>query len=170
MLLAQAHPNVVHHLVPLVLVQPQHREREDVLRAQAEGARWGEGGGGAQGVRAGCGGARRGWKGVGRGGAGCREQRECGKGASLRAQLLDQLNHIPYGRLVRTPPLELAPQLRCVAVQPRALRRARGIRVRVRVQVVAKVGGEGEGRSEGGGEGEGEVGRRGGGEGEGGGE
>ena len=113
---------------------------------------------------------RRGAKGVGRGGAGCREQRECGKGASLRAQLLDQLNHIPYGRLVRTPPLELAPQLRCVAVQPRALRRGRGIRVRVRVQVVAKVGGEGEGRSEGGGEGEGEVGRRGGGEGEGGGE
>ena len=33
--------HVVYHLVPLVLVQPQHREREDVLRTQAEEVRWG---------------------------------------------------------------------------------------------------------------------------------
>ena len=37
------------------------------------------------------------------------------------------------------PPLERAAQLSCVVVQPRALRRGRGIRVRVRVQVVASV-------------------------------
>lgn len=112
-------------------------------------------GGYSGGVRRGAGGGRRGARrGRGGGAEGCREQRECGKGADLRAQLLDQLDHIPHGRLVRAPPLELPPQLGCVAVQPRALRRGRGIRVRV--QVVARVGGEGEGRGEGGGEEEGE--------------
>ena len=55
----------------------------------------------AQGLRAGGG---WGTKGVGRGGVGCREPRECGKGASLRAQLLDQLDHVPHGHLVRAPP------------------------------------------------------------------
>ena len=47
---AQTLPSVANHLVPLVLVQSQHREREDVLLAQAEAEGGGrEVGGGGEG-------------------------------------------------------------------------------------------------------------------------